>query len=131
MGTWDIGPFDNDTAADFGGKLDEAAADARGALVREALDAGGDEEKVAAAALVAADCPGGEPVDTAYGPKEPLPDLSDLRDLARVALDGLVDEPSELAELWAESGDDSWRAGVVRLRDLLASAPTGRAARPA
>lgn len=24
MGTWDVGPFDNDTAADFSGSLDEA-----------------------------------------------------------------------------------------------------------
>lgn len=24
MGTWDIGPFDNDTAADFAGDLDDA-----------------------------------------------------------------------------------------------------------
>ncbi|MFJ7417360.1 DUF4259 domain-containing protein [Streptomyces uncialis] len=130
MGTWDIGPFDNDTAADFGGRLDEAAADVRGSLVRAALDSGGGEEKVAAAALVAAHCPGGEPVDTVYGPKQPLPDLSGLRDLARTALDGLVDKPSELSELWAESGDDSWRAGVVRLRDLLASTPAGGVARP-
>ncbi|WP_316745359.1 DUF4259 domain-containing protein [Streptomyces sp. MK7] len=35
--TWDIGPFDNDTAADFGGDLDEAALEEREALIRSAL----------------------------------------------------------------------------------------------
>jgi hypothetical protein len=34
MGTWDIGPFDNDTAADFGGDLDEAALEEPEALIR-------------------------------------------------------------------------------------------------
>ncbi|MFK4221392.1 DUF4259 domain-containing protein [Streptomyces sp. NPDC020880] len=37
MGTWDIGPFDNDTAADFGDDLDEAAADEREDMVRSVL----------------------------------------------------------------------------------------------
>ncbi|MCX5297949.1 DUF4259 domain-containing protein [Streptomyces sp. NBC_00193] len=37
MGTWDIGPFDNDTAADFGGDLDEAAAGEREGVVRGTL----------------------------------------------------------------------------------------------
>ena len=37
MGTWDIGPFDNDTAADFGGDLDEAAWEERVSVIRGAL----------------------------------------------------------------------------------------------
>lgn len=37
MGTWDVGPFDNDTAADFGGDLDEAAAAEREGIVSSAL----------------------------------------------------------------------------------------------
>ncbi|MFD6987164.1 DUF4259 domain-containing protein, partial [Streptomyces sp. NPDC059956] len=37
MGTWDVGPFDNDTAADFGGDLDEVAAGEREGIVRSAL----------------------------------------------------------------------------------------------
>jgi hypothetical protein len=70
MGTWDIGPFDNDTAADFGGDLDEAALEEREALIRGALkraadpadflDASDGERAVAAAALVVAQHPGGE-----------------------------------------------------------------------
>jgi hypothetical protein len=39
MGTWDVGPFDNDTAADFGGDLDEAALEEREALISGALNA--------------------------------------------------------------------------------------------
>lgn len=135
MGTWDVGPFDNDTAADFGGDLDKAAADerkgiVRGALTRvidtvEYLEAPESEVAVAAAALVAAQCPGGKPADPVYGPGELLPDLTDLRDLARQALDRVMTEPSELMELWAESGGASWRANVRRLQNVLLPQPPG------
>jgi hypothetical protein len=37
MGTWGIGPFDNDTAADFAGDLDDALPGEREALVRGVL----------------------------------------------------------------------------------------------
>lgn len=37
MGTRDIGPFDNGTAADFGGGLDEAAVEEREAMIRGVL----------------------------------------------------------------------------------------------
>lgn len=37
MGTWDTGPFDNDTAADFGGDLDEAALEEREPMIRGVL----------------------------------------------------------------------------------------------
>ncbi|MFJ1600166.1 DUF4259 domain-containing protein [Streptomyces sp. NPDC088261] len=49
MGTWDIGPFDKDTSADFGDDLDEAAAGEREGVVRSTLT-----------------------------PEEPLPDLTGL-----------------------------------------------------
>ncbi|MEU8698564.1 DUF4259 domain-containing protein [Streptomyces sp. NPDC048680] len=129
MGTWDVGPFGNDTAADFSGGLDEAAAGEREGIVRGALtrvidtvdylEAPESEVAVAAAALVAAQWPGGEPADPIYGPKELVPDLTGLRDLAREALDRVMTEPSELMELWADSGDDSWDANVRRLRHVL------------
>ncbi|QTA36829.1 hypothetical protein JHY03_70450 (plasmid) [Streptomyces sp. CA-256286] len=38
MGTWDIGPFDNDTAADFAGDLDETALEEREAMIRGVLE---------------------------------------------------------------------------------------------
>ncbi|WP_404951347.1 DUF4259 domain-containing protein [Streptomyces sp. ARC12] len=62
MGTWDIGPFDNDTAADFGDDLDEAAREERESIIQavlkraadpaDYLDASDGERAVGAAALV-------------------------------------------------------------------------------
>ncbi|WP_406110576.1 DUF4259 domain-containing protein [Kitasatospora purpeofusca] len=137
MGTWDIGHFDNDTAADFCAGLDEAAAGEREGVVRRALtlaaDTGAEDyldfdeavEAVAAAALVASQCPDGAPVTSAYGPDEPLPVLAaDLRPLAVAALDRVVAEESELAELWDEGGEGpAWRRAVRELRDVLVLAP--------
>ncbi|MFB8029469.1 MULTISPECIES: DUF4259 domain-containing protein [unclassified Streptomyces] len=135
MGTWDVGPFDNDTAADFGSDLDEVAAGEREGIVRSALkrvidtaaylEAPESEVAVAAAALVAAQCPGGEPADPIYGPEEPLPDLTGLRDLALQALDRIMTEPSELMELWAESDGGPWRANIRRLQNVLLPKPSG------
>ncbi|MFF9341796.1 DUF4259 domain-containing protein [Streptomyces sp. NPDC014773] len=132
MGTWDIGPFDNDTAADFSYTVDEAGAGKKADVLRAAfrevtgtgddyLDADLSVEAVAAAALVAAQCPGGEPVTTSYGPKEPLGELPvELRAEAVAALDRVLAEPSELLELWEESGGEEWKAGVRKLRAVLA-----------
>ncbi|MET8081526.1 DUF4259 domain-containing protein [Streptomyces sp. NPDC005303] len=92
MGTWDVGPFDNDTAADLGGDLDEVAAGEREGIVRSALTRVIDTAAyleapesevavaVAAGALVAAQCPGGEPADPIYWTEEFLPNLTGLRD---------------------------------------------------
>lgn len=130
-GTWDIGPFDNDTAADFGGDLDVAAPEEREFMIRAALRRAADpadylgtsdaERGVAAAALVVAQHPDGEPACSNYGPSEPLPQLpADLRKLAVDALDQLVSELSELAELWAEAAKGpKWRQDITRLRDVL------------
>lgn len=73
MGTWGVGPFDSDTAADFCGEVDDVAMGEREQAVRTALvraadlpddvelDACEAERAVAAAALVAAQCPGASP----------------------------------------------------------------------
>jgi Domain of unknown function (DUF4259) len=99
MGSWGIGPFDNDTAADFAGDLDDVPPGEREALVRGVLartvSAAGylDEaqQAVAAAALIAAQCPGGRPVETVYGPGQPLPVFpEDLRELAGGSLDRVL-----------------------------------------
>ncbi|WP_395360349.1 DUF4259 domain-containing protein [Streptomyces sp. YH02] len=137
MGTWDIGPFDNDTAADFSYRVDEAPAEKKAEVLRTAfrevietgdayLDADLADEAIASAALVAAQCPGGDPVTTAYGPKDPLPPLpADLRPQAVAALDRVLTEPSELLELWEESDGEQWKAGVRKLRAILDGAGTG------
>ncbi|ORT56606.1 DUF4259 domain-containing protein [Streptomyces sp. CB03238] len=131
MGTWDIGPFDNDTAADFAHTLDETAEDEREGLVRatltravrsqDHLEGPEGDEAVAAAALVAAQCPGGEPVCAVFGPEDALPVFAaGLRPLAVEALDRVVAEASELAELWDEAPDGpKWREVIGRLRDAL------------
>ncbi|MFJ7948312.1 DUF4259 domain-containing protein [Streptomyces sp. NPDC096354] len=131
MGTWDIGPFDNDTAADVGGDLDEAALEDRESMIRGVLKRAADpadqleapdaERAVAAAALVVAQHPDGEPVCSIYGPSEPMPDFpADLQQLAVDALDQVVSELSELAEMWGEAADGAkWRQDVTRLRDVL------------
>lgn len=131
MGTWDIGPFDNDTAADFADDLDEAAVEERESMVRGALkraadhadylDAPDAERAVAAAALVVAQHPDGEPACSIMGPSEQLPEFpADLRTLAVDALDQVVAELSELAQLWGEAANGpKWRQDIARLRDVL------------
>ncbi|MFJ9250021.1 DUF4259 domain-containing protein [Streptomyces sp. NPDC101776] len=135
MGTWDVGPFDNDTAADWCGDFDDASPDARQGLVRDTLvraadttdylDADVGDEAIAAAALVAAQCPGGEPADPHYGPDEPVPDLTGLRALALRALDRVMTKPSELLEVWGESDGNPWHAVINRLRETLTPRPPG------
>ncbi|MFG2328337.1 DUF4259 domain-containing protein [Streptomyces sp. NPDC048604] len=135
MGTWDIGHFDNDTAADFCGDLDDLPQHERPGLIREQflavtgtggefLDSDDAARAVAAAALVAAQCPGGDPVTTPYSPDEPLPELpTDLRPLAIQALDRVFGPESELVELWDETNSGGpWREGVLRLRGVIAAA---------
>ncbi|KJS53750.1 DUF4259 domain-containing protein [Streptomyces rubellomurinus] len=136
MGTWGIGHFENDSAADFSGSLDDAAPGGRAGLIRAALlrAAEGEDylesdegaEAVVAAALVAAQCPGGTPVTTAYGPAEPIPALPvELRPLAVEALDRVLAEESELAELWGEGAEsEAWRQGIRTLRAVLVPVPS-------
>ncbi len=135
MGTWDIGPFDNDTAADFADDLDDAAVKERGSLIRKVLvradrtqpylEVPEAEVAVAAAAPVAAQCAGGAEISLPYGPEEPVPVLpEDFRQLALEALDRVMAEDSELPDLWGETGDGRrWRSGIVRLRAVLDPPP--------
>lgn len=133
MGTWDTGPFDNDTAADFVDALDAAGREERTVLIRGVLtrtvDATGflaeAEESVAAAALIAAQCPGGDPIDPLHGPTTPMPSFpADLRTLADKALARIVDHEHGPASNWVDPGDwKRWRAGLNRLRAVLAPPP--------
>ncbi|ALO99932.1 hypothetical protein SHL15_9012 [Streptomyces hygroscopicus subsp. limoneus] len=132
MGTWDTGPFDNDTAADFANALDEAEPEAREALIRGVLvrtiDATGyltEAEEAVAAALIAAQCPEGDPVDTPHGPGTPMPLLpSDLRALADEALARIVSDEGGPASNWVDPEDwRRWRAILTRLRAVLPPPP--------
>jgi hypothetical protein len=132
MGTWDAGPFDNDDAADFAGELDDAPAPARiemiGAVLERVADPTGDDSRlsdapraVAAAALIAAQCRGGTPVDPNYRPSTPVPQFpAYLRDLAIKALDSVITKPTWLAEAWDESpSGPEWRRTISELRVVL------------
>jgi hypothetical protein len=132
MGAWGDGPFDNDDAADWAAELDAAAPAERLDVIRAALaaaasadylDADEGQRAVAAAAVVAAQRPGGPPLDTSYAPRIladgivlDVPD--ELRDLAAAALDRAAGEDSELAELW-DDGPDAFATRLASLRKAL------------
>jgi hypothetical protein len=135
MGTWDVGPFDNDAAADWCGDLHDAAPAQRTALVRGALttvlDNGDDyldsrlaDEAIAAAAIVVSQLPGGARITSPYAPdflleggKLEVPD--DLPALAVRALDRIVGDDSEWRELWKES--DRYSSALAELQQIRAA----------
>ncbi|NEC53901.1 DUF4259 domain-containing protein [Actinospica acidiphila] len=134
MGTWGTGPFDNDAAADFAVGLDEAGPARRVEMVREVLvrtvDATGRladaDEAVAAAALFAAQCPEGEPVDPEDGPRTPMPAFPEpLRRLAHEALARIATDPAGPAPNWVDPDDaEQWQALLTRLRAVLVPPPS-------
>ncbi len=135
MGAWDFGPFDNDTAADWSGDLQDTKPERRVALIRETLgevlhesaylDSGPAERAIAAAAVIASLQPGGSALTTPYAPDFltgggtlELPD--DLPDLALRALDRITGADSEWPELW-EDGLPKALAALRPVRDALES----------
>ncbi|MGW3044595.1 DUF4259 domain-containing protein [Kitasatospora sp. NPDC001159] len=133
MGTWDIGPFDNDTAADFAGVLDEAESVEREAMVRGVLTrtlGASDylheaQEAVAAAALIAAQCPGGQQVESGCGPETVMPTFAeDLRLLADEALARIASDEFGITESWVAAADCArWIAMIKALRLVLNPPP--------
>ncbi|MFF3269618.1 DUF4259 domain-containing protein [Streptomyces chrestomyceticus] len=132
MGTWGMGLFDNDGAADLLDDLVAMPEDRRlGALrgvlssaaaERDYLEAPEGEMAVAAAALIAAArADGTAPADPVHAPDLTVPEPPrKLAVLAVHALDRVLAPDSELAELWAESdGGQEWLAHLARLRAEL------------
>jgi hypothetical protein len=121
VGTWDVGPFDNDTAADWCGAVHDADPARRVELIHTALATVADHgdayldsdlavEAIAAAAIVASQLPGGTPLTSPYAPKFLLAggtvDLpTDLASLALRALDRINADNSEWRQLWEEDPD--------------------------
>ena len=136
MGTWDVGPFDNDTAADWCGDLDEAAPEQRAALIRDALsrvaehgdeylDSGDAVKAIAAAAIVASQLPGGTAIQTHYAPDFLLEGgavevADDVPAIAVRALDRIVDEDSEWRELW-EDAEESYPQALASVQTIRAT----------
>ena len=136
MGTWDFGPFDNDEAADWCGDLDDAEPGRRIELIRDALTATLREGEyldndfataaIAAAAIVASQLPGGEPVTSSYAPDfltagGTLDIPADLPPLALRALDRVAADDSEWRELW-EDGLPKALAALQPVRRTLEDA---------
>jgi hypothetical protein len=135
MGTWGAGPYDNDTAADFCGDLDDAEPARRPALIRAALheaastreylDSRYADRAVAAAAIVVAQRSGTAP-DSAYAPDflatgGTIALDADVAPLAVAALDRITGADSEWRELWSEAADpDEALRMVADLRAALA-----------
>ncbi|WP_426507348.1 DUF4259 domain-containing protein [Dactylosporangium sp. McL0621] len=131
VGTWDVGPLDNDTAADWCRELHDAPAGERVAMIRDALtvvvghDAGAyldDDfavEAIAAAAVVAAQLPGGPRLDSPYAPDfvraGGTVDVPDgLPSLALRALDRIDGANSALPGLW----EDGYAVVLERRRPI-------------
>jgi hypothetical protein len=134
MGAWDVGPFDNDAAADFAGDLTDASPEDRPQLIREALTTAADNAEyldnadacaaIAAAAIVASQQPDGPEVDSVYGPDFltdggtiELPE--DYVDLAVRAIVRVLDEESEWRDLWEEA--DSLDEAIAALEPIRAA----------
>ncbi|CAM5407845.1 hypothetical protein SALBM311S_04481 [Streptomyces alboniger] len=132
MGTWGTGPFDSDLAADFVDELEglthQQAIDVPGRAFQRVTDSGervdGEDgaEAVAAGALVASTLSDSPTVIDPYdGPREPLPTLpASLRASARLALDRVLRDGSEMATGWVDSGDaDQWLQEVRQILQAL------------
>lgn len=139
MGSWGVGPFDNDIAADWCGDLDDAEPAKRPGLVRDActavldsdddcLDGNVAVEAIAAAAVVVSQQPDAAPLTSVYAPdflveggRLELP--ADVPALAVRALDRIAGGDSEWLELWEVAGEgDAARAVIQELRDALSPA---------
>ena len=133
MGEWGVGPFDNDDAADWIDKLEEAPAIS---TVRRALDIATmryvevreASVAVAAAQIVAAALghPGPAlPTRAAAWVKEHSTIVTDQdQTLAIAAVDRVLGDYSELRALWAESPDAGWNDQMQELRHRLRRPPT-------
>ncbi|WP_406285163.1 DUF4259 domain-containing protein [Embleya sp. NBC_00896] len=140
MGTWGVGPFENDSAADFVRDLDNTPEAGRLDMIKRVLRASAEPSEgfldqdeavvaIAAAAIIAAYMPGGAPLDPEFDPG-PLIDeagefaAADLASLALHSLERVVAGDSELDALWAETEKhEDWRTSIKLLRRSLGETP--------
>jgi hypothetical protein len=130
MGAWGELAFDNDQANDWAYGLDEVDDLSLVEAAFEAVEAVGDDyldsdeaSDALAACEVIARLRGKPGYQNAYTEKvdlwvaaHPLKVPAALIARASSVIDRVLGEESELAELWAESGDAKWRAAVEDLR---------------
>lgn len=136
MGTWQIGPFDNDIAMDFFDEIEDTPDEQVSAKLSSVLTAVTERPgrveldeghlAVAAAGLVAAGCSrsaatGNPSVDEWLTVHRPATD-SDSARLALAALDRVSGPDSEWMDLWATTDSrDAVRKRLDGLRTVLAS----------
>lgn len=132
MGTWSLHAFGNDTAADFA--LDLRDTEGFGLLqsaldevinADEYLEAPEADRGVAAAAVVAllnGQAVAGEQDGDldAWVKRQSIKPSPALLSQAQAVIERVLAEESELAELWAESGEyEAWREGLLELKASL------------
>lgn len=130
-----IGPFDSDSAADWSLDLHIAEPAERVNLIRGTLRRAIDErdyvdtaeaaQAIAAAAVVAAQLPGAEPVTSPNAPdflrEGGRVDIApDMCELAMRALDRVMAGDSEWRELWEDAAETDTQAAFAMIRDLRA-----------
>ncbi len=138
VGAWGLGPFDNDDAADFAAEFEalddseglEALIAALGAVGGEYIAVDEGARAVAAAEVLAAIVGLAGPTTSynetamAWIERTSPPSNAALVDFALAALERVMGEASELAELWDDAGEP-WAESVSELSARL------RAGRPA
>lgn len=137
MGAWGYGHFENDAALDFMADIEES--DNPKELLNDAFDTAIDaddlETNEGTSAIVAAayvdrqingtrfTSPGhDEPLEVDTFPdRHPDQNFSDLKEKAVQALDRVLDESSELNELWEENEEDypAWRESIEQMIQRL------------
>jgi hypothetical protein len=132
MGTWSIHAFGNDEAADFAIELSESrdlelieSALENVIAAEEYLEAPEADRGIAAAAALALvndqETPG-EPDEaiSVWVKSQSTKPSADLLTKAQTAIDRVLADNSELAELWAESDEyEAWRDGLLSLQASL------------
>lgn len=134
MGVWGAEVFDNDTACDWAYSLEEsndlsvieAALEKVLAAGSEYLEAPDSEEGLAAAEVIAR-LQGNfgeknsytETID-AWVRKNQIKVPSEIAKKALVTIERIFREPSEIVELWKESGEfDAWKGNIENLKSRI------------
>jgi Domain of unknown function (DUF4259) len=142
VGTWDVGPFDSDHAADWCGRLHDADPMQRVEVIQAALAAVADHgdayldsnlavDAIAAATIVASQLPDGPSVTSPYAPNFLLAGGAvgvpvHVPALALRALDRITADNSEWRGLWEEDPDSFAKAvaALLPIRTTLEQAST-------
>lgn len=134
MGAWSGEPFGNDTAADWAWELDDASdwevvlAALTEILDEEPANLDADVASIAIAAAEVVAHQAGRPTQsdaytesvTAFVRRAPKPPV-EITAVALKALDIAASPEGELAELWADEGDDEWVTATARVRQALSA----------